>query len=145
MPKGLSSSMYLGRNILFTLIFSFVLDMLENKCSGQYSIHWSNVLFCLFLIWKNIVNGFMFGSFVSIWDAHENESPMKNGIKTCRYLLIVPMYGPCGFTTAILGFSNQEFWSKKVDLWGQKWPLIILAKLILTCRVWLGWFFLLTK
>jgi hypothetical protein len=30
-------------------------------------------------------------------------------------------------------------------LWGQKWPLIILAKLILTCRVWLGWFFLLTK
>jgi hypothetical protein len=69
------------------------------------------------LTWQDIAKGFMFGNFVSIWDAHENESLMKNGIKMCRCLLVVPIYGPCGFITRIFGFSNREFWSKKPN-WG---------------------------
>jgi hypothetical protein len=45
--------------------------------------------------------GFMFSSSINIWDVHENEK-VKIGIRTCRDLLIVPIYGPCGVENCIV-------------------------------------------
>jgi hypothetical protein len=54
--------------------------------------------------------GFIFGSSVSIWDMDENEK-VKIGIKMCRDLSIVPIYGPCGMENCIMvliKFVNEE-------------------------------------
>jgi hypothetical protein len=45
--------------------------------------------------------GFMFSSSINIWDVHENEK-VKTGIGTCRDLLIIPIYGPCGVENCIV-------------------------------------------
>jgi hypothetical protein len=45
--------------------------------------------------------GFMFGSFVNIWDVDENER-VKIGIGMCRDSLVVPIYGPCGVENCIM-------------------------------------------
>jgi len=42
-----------------------------------------------------MTKGFMFGSFVNIWDFHENEQ-MKIGIRTCKNPSLVSIYGQCG-------------------------------------------------
>jgi hypothetical protein len=80
----------------------------------------------------------MFGNFVSIWDAHENESLVKNGIKMCKCLLVVPIYGLGGFITRIFGFSNRGFRLRKPN-WGGgegvERPLAILDNSILTCQL----------
>ncbi len=43
----------------------------------------------------------MFSSFVSIWDSHKNER-VRIGVKTCRELSIVFIYGPCGVENCIV-------------------------------------------
>jgi hypothetical protein len=39
-----------------------------------------------------MAKGFMFGSFVNIWDSYENEQ-MKIGIRTCKDPSFVSIYG----------------------------------------------------
>jgi hypothetical protein len=48
-----------------------------------------------------MAKGFGFSSFVSIWDAHKNER-VKIGVRTCRDLSIVCIYGPCGVENYIV-------------------------------------------
>jgi hypothetical protein len=45
--------------------------------------------------------GFIFGSFISIWDIGKDER-VRIGIGTCKDLLIVPIYGPCGMENCIV-------------------------------------------
>jgi hypothetical protein len=48
-----------------------------------------------------MVKGFVFDSSVSIWDTHKNER-VRIGVRTCRDLLIVLRYGPCGVENCIM-------------------------------------------
>jgi hypothetical protein len=45
--------------------------------------------------------GFIFSSYVSIWDMDENET-MRIGIGTSRDSSIVPIYGPSGLEICIV-------------------------------------------
>jgi hypothetical protein len=45
--------------------------------------------------------GFIFGSFLTIWDMDKTER-VKIGFVTCRDLLVVPIYGPCGVENCIV-------------------------------------------
>jgi len=55
--------------------------------------------------------GFMFGSFINIWDVDENER-VKIDIRMCRDPSIVPIYGPCGVENCIvvlIEFVNDDY------------------------------------
>jgi hypothetical protein len=45
--------------------------------------------------------GFIFGSFLTLWDMDENEK-VEIGFVTCRDLLVVLIYGPCGVDNCIV-------------------------------------------
>jgi hypothetical protein len=55
--------------------------------------------------------GFMFGSFLSIWDVDVNER-VKIGIRMCIDSSIVPIYGPCSVENCIvvlIEFVNDDY------------------------------------
>jgi hypothetical protein len=45
--------------------------------------------------------GFIFGSFINIWDVDENER-VRIGIGTCRNPSVVLIYGPYGVENCIM-------------------------------------------
>jgi hypothetical protein len=51
-----------------------------------------------------MVERFMFGSSISMWDFHENEQ-VKIGIRTCRDSSFVPICGPWGVEIFSGGFN----------------------------------------
>jgi hypothetical protein len=55
----------------------------------------------LFLTWQDMVKGFMFGSSISIWDAHKNET-VRIGIRTCWDSSIISICWPCGVENCIM-------------------------------------------
>ncbi len=54
---------------------------------------------------------FIFGSFISIWDADENET-MRINIRMCKDPLIFPIYGPYGVGNCIvvlIAVVNEDY------------------------------------
>jgi hypothetical protein len=55
--------------------------------------------------------GFIFGSFVNIWDANNNER-MKIDIRTCKDPLVVLVYGPYGVENCkvvLIEATNEDY------------------------------------
>jgi hypothetical protein len=63
--------------------------------------HIVNISLGLLLTWQDMAKGFMFGSFVNIWDFCENEW-VKIGIRTCRNPSFVLIYGLCGMENCMV-------------------------------------------
>jgi hypothetical protein len=60
--------------------------------------------------------GFIFGNSISVWDVDENER-VKISIKTCRDLLVVLIYGPCGMDNYIvvsMESMNEDYEQRKL-------------------------------
>jgi len=75
--------------------------------------------------------GFIFGSFVSIWDMNKNET-MRIGIGMCRGLLVVPIYGPCGmenYIVVLIEVVNED---------SEQWKLFCLVPSVTYCRSTVG-------
>jgi hypothetical protein len=71
--------------------------------------------------------GFIFGSFVSIWDANKNET-MRIGIRMCRDLLVVPIYGPCDIVV-LIEVVNED---------SEQWKILCLVPSVIYCRSTVG-------
>jgi hypothetical protein len=55
--------------------------------------------------------GFIFGSFINIWDVDENER-VRIGIGTCRNPSVVLIYGPYGVENCIMVLieaTNEDY------------------------------------
>jgi hypothetical protein len=59
-------------------------------------------------------DGFIFCSYITIWDANNNEK-VKIGFETCKDQLIVPIYGPYGVENCILVLI--EALNEKCEQW----------------------------